>query len=85
MIHNYTWRRTIRVVIVTSAPMDYVLVPGNSRSKLLDVNVLRGEAAGMSDHYLVEAKITVIPNWKVRSGAKGIKEMIKTSALRDAR
>ena len=53
-IHKYTWRRIIRAEIVASALMAYVLVSENSRSKLLDVNVLRGEAAGMSDHYLCE-------------------------------
>ena len=50
---------------MTSALMDYVLMSGKSRSKLLDVNLLRGESAGMSDHYLVEAKMRVNPNWKV--------------------
>ena len=36
---------------------DYVLVDGKSKNLLEDVNVYRGAAGGMSDHYLVEAKV----------------------------
>ena len=37
--------------------IDYVLVDEKSKSLLEDVNVYRGAAGGMSDHYLVEAKV----------------------------
>ena len=30
----------------------------------LDVNVCRGEAGGMSDHFLVEARLKVVGGWK---------------------
>ena len=82
-VHKYTWERRRREEIVDRALMDYVLVSGNGRSKLLDVNVLRGESAGMSDHYLVEGKMRVNPNWKKRQVAEGTKEMIRTGELED--
>ena len=37
--------------------IDYVLVDEKSRNLLEDVNVYRVTAGGMSDHYLVEAKV----------------------------
>ena len=37
--------------------IDYVLVDERSKRSLEDVNVFRGTARGMSDHYLVEAKV----------------------------
>ena len=32
-------------------------------SRLKDVHVFRGVAAGMSDHFLVEAKVVVVKEW----------------------
>ena len=37
--------------------IDYVLVDERNKRSLEDVNVYRGAAGGMSDHYLVEAKV----------------------------
>ena len=37
--------------------IDYVLVDEKSKNLLEGVNVYRGAAGGMSDHYLVEAKV----------------------------
>ena len=37
--------------------IDFVLVDEKSKNLLEDVNVYRGAAGGMSDHYLVEAKV----------------------------
>ena len=37
--------------------LDYVLVDENSNNLLEDVIVCRVAAGGMSDHYLVEAKV----------------------------
>ena len=39
--------------------IDYVLVDERSKRFLEDVNVFRGAAGGISDHYLVEAKVRV--------------------------
>lgn len=54
--HKYTWRSEITG---GRALLDYVCVQGRDRGRLLDVNVLRGAGRGMSDHYLVEAKVRV--------------------------
>ena len=46
--------------VVDRALMDYVLTPKRMRGRLLDVKVCRGEGGGMSDHFLVEARIKMI-------------------------
>ena len=39
--------------------MDYVLITKRMVGRLKDVHVFRGVAAGMSDHFLVEAEVVV--------------------------
>ena len=41
---------------VERALMDYVLITKRMVGRLKDVHVYRGMAAGLSDHFLVEAK-----------------------------
>ena len=56
MIHKYTW---VRDNGEERSLIDYVLVDKQMKKRLLDVTVYRGAAGGMSDHYLVEAKVVV--------------------------
>ena len=44
--------------------MDYVLITKRMVGRLKDVHVLRGVAAGMSDHFLVEVKVVVVKEWE---------------------
>ena len=76
-VHKYTWERQIRGEIVESALMDYVLIQNKSRSRLLDVNVLRGVTGGMSDHYLVEGRMKVVFEWRKRKRVESGRERIK--------
>ena len=76
-VHKYTWERQIRGEVVESAVMDYVLIQNKSRSRLLDVNVLRGVTGGMSDHYLVEGRMKVVFDWRKRKRVESGREMIK--------
>ena len=55
-INKYTWERENGE---ERSLLDYVLVQRRWKSKLLDVMVRRGVAGGMSDHYLVEAKVRI--------------------------
>ena len=50
--------------VVEKALMDYVLIERRMIGRLKDVHVYRGVAAGMSDHYLVEAKVIVAKEWQ---------------------
>ena len=80
-IHKYTYVREAHGVVIDRAVMDYVLVSRSVRASLLDVNVLRGEAGGMSDHYLVEAKMRFdvrVSRGRMRGGAR---EVVKVSEL----
>ena len=52
--------RTVEGRVVDRTLMDYVLLPKQTRGRLLDVNVCRGGGGRMSDHFLIEARLTVV-------------------------
>ena len=49
--------------VIERALMDYVLITKRMVGRLKDVHVFRGVAAGMSDHFLVEAKVAAAKEW----------------------
>ena len=49
--------------VIEGALMDYVLITKRMIGRLKDVHVFRGVAAGMSDHFLVEAEVVVAKEW----------------------
>ena len=63
--------------VVHRASMDYVLLPKRMRARLLDVNVCRGEGGGMSDHFLVEARLKAVCGWKSIGRMEGVKNVLK--------
>ena len=79
-VNKYTWVRVDAGRMVDRALMDYVLVSRRELGRLKDVHVWRGEAAGVSDHFLVEAKVEVAKDWRCRKG--GCKrEVVKVEEL----
>ena len=62
-INKYTWIRVANGRVIERALMDYVLITRRMVGRLKDVHVFRGVAAGMSDHFLVEAKVVVAKEW----------------------
>ena len=58
-------------IVMERALMDYVLIAKRMIGRVKDVHVFRGVAAGMSDHFLVEAKVTVEKERKNRVGNAG--------------
>ena len=81
-IKKFTWTRVVGGRVVERALMDYVLVKWDDICRLLDVEVFRGEARGISDHYLVEAKLRVRGGWwKKGEKVKG-REEVRTYELR---
>ena len=78
-IHKWTWKSDING---EGALLDYVLVKGKDRVRLVDVNVLRGVGGGLSDHYLVEAKSKMGTSWKRdRTEKVKMKEVVRVSRL----
>ena len=61
--------------------IDYVLVDEKSKKLLEDVNVYRGAAGGMSDHYLVEAKVRMKGFWKKEREEIAAKIVVRVSEL----
>ena len=49
--------------VIERALMDYVLITKRMVGRLKDVHVFRGVAAGMSDHFFVEAKVVAVNEW----------------------
>ena len=75
-INKYTWIRVANGRVIERALMDYVLI-----GRLKDVHVFRGVAAGMSDHFLFEAKVVVAKEWGNRVvGCRG--EVVKVEELK---
>ena len=64
-INKYTgtWIRVANGRVIERVLMDYGLITKRMVSKLKDVHVFR--AAGMSDHFLVEAKVVVAKEWEI--------------------
>ena len=61
--------------------MDYVLITKIMVGRLKDVHVFRGVAAGMSDHFLVEAEVVVVKKWGNRVvGCR--REVVKVEELK---
>ena len=58
-INKYIWIRVANGRVIERALMDYVLLTKRMVGRLKDVHVFRGVAAGMSDHFLIEAKVVV--------------------------
>ncbi|XP_071529497.1 craniofacial development protein 2-like [Panulirus ornatus] len=77
-IHKYTYvsRRDGQ-----RALLDYVLIDRRAKERLLDVNVLRGATGGMSDHYLVEAKVKISMGFQKRGVNVGVKKVVRVSEL----
>ena len=80
-INKYTWIRVANGRVIERALMDYVLITKRIVGRLKDVHVFRGVAAGMSDHFLVEAKVVVAKEWGNRVvGCR--REVVKVEELK---
>ena len=60
--------------------MDYVLLPKRMRGRVLDMNLCR-EGEGMSDHFLVEARLKVVCRWRGAEMREGVRNVFKVSEL----
>ena len=79
-INKYTWIRVANGRVIERALMDYVLITKRMVGRLKDVHVFRGVAAGMSDHFLVEAEVVVAKEWGNR--VIGWREVVKVEELK---
>ena len=78
MIHKYTWERDNGD---ERSLIDYVLIESKYKNRLKDVSVFRGAAGGMSDHYLVEAKMRVEGYRDDERRMLNVKKVVKVSEL----
>ena len=80
-VHKYTWLRMGEVRVVDRALMDYMLLPRRMLGRLLDVKVWRGEGGGMSDHFLLEARLKLVGGWRNAGRMEGVRNVLKVSEL----
>jgi len=80
-VNKWTWVRVDHGRVIDRAVMDYIIVPKRLIGRLLDVHVWRGEASGISDHFLVEGRLKVSKGWKVNGRVVCKKEVLKVSEL----
>ena len=67
--------------VIERALMDYVLITKRMVGRLKGVHVFRGVAAGMFDHFLVEAEVVVAKEWGNRVvGCR--REVVKVEQLK---
>ena len=74
-INKYTWIRVANGRVIERALMDYVLITKRMVGRLKDVHVFRGVAAGMSDHFLVEAEVVVAKEWGSLRSMTGVSRL----------
>ena len=83
-ISKYTWVRVIDGEVRERAMLDYVIVRREAIGSVLDVHVYRGEASGLSDHFLVNAVVKVDMRWRRReTRGENVRYELKVSALDD--
>ena len=83
-VYKYTWERMAEGVVVDRALMDYALLPKRMLGRLFDVKVWRGEDGGMSDHFLVEARLKLVGGWRSAGRMKGVRNVLKVSELNNS-
>ena len=83
-VHKYTWLRLVEGRVVDKALMNYVLLPRRMLRRLLDVKVWRGEGGGMSDHFLVEARLKLVGGWRSAGRTEGVRNVLKVSELNNS-
>ena len=74
-VNKYTWLRMAEGRVVDKALMDYVLFPRRLLGRLLDVKVWRGEGEGLSDHFLVEARLKFVGGWRSAGRMEGVRNV----------
>ena len=67
--------------VVDRALMDYVLLPKRMLGRLLDVKVWRREGGGMSDHFLVEARLKLMDGRRSAGRMEGVRNVFMVSEL----
>ena len=83
-VYKYTWLRMAEGRVVDKALKDYVLLPRQMLGTLLDVKVWRGEGGGLSDHFLVEARLKLVGGWRSAGRMDHVRNVLKVSELNNS-
>ena len=81
-VYKCTWLRMAEGTLVDNTLVDYVLIPRRMLGRLLDVKVWRGE--GLSDHFLVEARLKLVGGWRSEGRMEGVRNVLKVSELKNS-
>ena len=77
-VYKYTWLRMAEGRVVDKALMDYMLLITRMLGRLKDVKVWRGEG-GLSEHFLVEARLKLVDGWNSTGRMEGVRNVLKVS------
>ena len=80
-IYKYKWVTMVEGMVSDRALMHYVLLPKQMRRRLLDVHVRTGEGGGMSDYFLVEARLQVVSGQRNDNRMEGVGNVFKVNEL----
>ena len=83
-VYKCTWLRMAEGRVVDKALMDYVLLPRKMLGRLLDVKVWRREGGGLSDHFLVEARLKLVGGWRSAGRMEGVRNVLQVSELNNS-
>ena len=65
--------------VLDKALMDYVLLPRRKLGRLLDG--VERRMGGLSDHFLVEARLKLLGGWRSAERMEGVRNVLKVSEL----
>ena len=72
-VYKSTWFRMAEGRVVDRALMDDVFSSKRRLRRLLDVKVWRGEGGGMSEDFLVEARLKLMGGWRSAGRMGGVR------------
>ena len=73
--------RPDKALMVNKALMDYVLLPRRMLGRLLDVKSVERRRGGLSDHFLVSARLKLLGGWRSAGRMEGVRNVLKVSEL----
>ena len=82
-VYKYTWLTMAEGKVVDRALIDFVVLPKRMLGRLSDVKVWR-EDVGISDHFLVEARLKFVGGRKCAGRMEGLRNVLKVSELNNS-
>ena len=80
-VYKYTFLRMVEGRVVDKALMDCVVTNTNAWKTVRCESVERRRGGGLSDHFLVEARLKLVGGWRSATSLEGVRNVLKVSEL----